>query len=52
MIDAKFDMRIKNINNMLFNGQIFKICDYVNFFSKSYSQTLSKVKDFFTWFKI
>ena len=31
----KFDMCFKNIKNMQFNGQIFKICSHVNLFSES-----------------
>ena len=33
----KFDMCFKNIENMLFNGLIFKICNNVNLFSDSCS---------------
>ena len=37
MFDTKFNMCIKNIKNMQFNDQIFKIYSHVNFFSKSCS---------------
>ena len=30
-IDTKFDMYIKTIKNMQFNGQIFKICNNIYF---------------------
>ena len=33
----KFDMCFKNIENILFNGLIFKICNNVNLFSDSCS---------------
>ena len=36
----KFDMCFKNIENMLFNGLIFKICNNVNLFSDSCSLVL------------
>ena len=36
----KFDMCFKNIENMQFNGQIFKICSNVNLFSESCSLRL------------
>ena len=36
----KFNICFKNIKNMQFNGQIFKICSHVNFFSQTCSQTL------------
>ena len=35
----KFNIFFKNIKNMQFNGQIFKICSHVNFFSQTCSQT-------------
>ena len=40
----KFDMRIKNINNMQSNSQVFKICSYVNFFSENYSYLLDTIE--------
>ena len=36
----KFDLYFKNIENMQFNGYIFKIYSHVNFFSESCSLRL------------
>ena len=31
----KFEIFVKNIKNIQFNGYIFKICSFVNFFNGS-----------------
>ena len=36
----KFDMHFKNIKNMQFNNQIFKICSHVNLFNERYIRSL------------
>ena len=32
LIDTKFDIHIKNIKNIQFNGYIYKRCNHVKFF--------------------
>ena len=35
-INAKFDIGVKNVKNMKFNSQIFKICRHVNIFQRTF----------------
>ena len=42
MIDLKFDIHFKNIKNMRFNNQIFKICGHFNLFNKLQPQDTIK----------
>ena len=44
----KFDMYFKNIENMQFNGQIFKICNNVNLFNENCSIRLQPTTKFVT----